>query len=130
MYSAGALRLPSSSTRQSFGSASKRESASASARLMAGTTPYLSMYAAEDVETAKRNVCDSCNSTARAKNSSRFFSESFLESFTPSRTLQSKSVGTITAPTATGPASGPRLVYADEVFHLLIITVEKTALPC
>lgn len=121
----GAYKLPSSRISHSSGCAFSLTRQRLSALLIAGTIPRESMTEAAQKDTAYFSNPCSCNSLIRANSSSRDFSVIFLESRAPFTRSKSKFIGTMIAPTDTGPASGPRPASSIPIKYFIHIMISN-----
>src|SRR3989344_2941386 len=104
----GAYKLPSRRTSHEPGASLSFASERASALRIAGTMPRESITAADANDTAKSSRRARCSCCICLYIASRAPAVSCFESFTPSTSEKSNAGERATAPTATGPASGPR----------------------
>src|SRR3989344_3294178 len=118
----GAYKLPSNSISQLRGVAPSCFKHFISAERMANTIPRRSIICAEENETAKSNFFSRRRFCSFIFHSSRERGVNFFESLTPSVNCQSKFLGTATAPTATGPASGPRPTSSIPMIYFALFT--------
>ena len=119
LYSSGALSPPSRSTSQSLGLMLSFFIEVVSAFFIAETMPCVSISFAETIVTAVRNslFCSFATRSISFVHTSLFYAESCLLSLIV-RNLRSISLVTPTAPTATGPASGPRPTSSIPITNL------------
>ncbi len=118
--SSGARSPPSRSTRHSLGSTSSFSMERLSARRIAYCIPFASITFALTNDTAKRNSCPDAF-TMCPYHSSRCAEESCFDSLIFRNRVRRREVTSI-APTATGPASGPRPTSSIPMMYLYVPT--------
>ena len=118
----GAYRLPSNSISQLRGFAPSCFRHFRSAERMEKTMPRRSIIFTEENKTKKSNFFARRKFCSFLYHSSRACGVNFFESLTPLTNFQSKFFGTATAPTATGPASGPRPTSSIPMIYFALFT--------